>query len=70
MVTRDPRVIIASGMGQERPEWLDDWKQWSELRAVANGNLYFIPPQYLQRHTPRILIGMERLCEQLVQARG
>ncbi len=69
VVMRDPEVIIASGMGEERPEWLDNWKQWSELRAVANGNLYFIPPQYLQRHTPRILIGMERLCEQLVQAR-
>lgn len=70
VVMRDPQVIIASGMGEERPEWLDNWKQWSELRAVANGNLYFIPPQYLQRHTPRILIGMERLCEQLVEARG
>lgn len=69
VVTRDPQVIIASGMGEERPEWLDNWKQWSELRAVAHGNLYFIPPQYLQRHTPRILIGMERLCEQLVEVR-
>lgn len=70
VLMRDPQVIIASGMGQERPEWLDNWKQWSEMRAVANGDLYFIPPQYLQRHTPRILIGMERLCEQLVEARG
>ncbi len=69
VVMRDPQVIIASGMGEERPEWLDNWKQWSELRAVANGDLYFIPPQYLQRHTPRILIGMERLCEQLAEAR-
>lgn len=69
VVTRDPQVIIASGMGEERPEWLDNWKQWSELRAVANGDLYFIPPQYLQRHTPRILTGMERMCEQLAEAR-
>lgn len=70
VVTRDPEVIVASGMGDERPEWLDSWRQWSEVRAVAAGNLYFIPPQYLQRHTPRILTGMERLCEQLVEARG
>lgn len=70
VVTRDPAVIVASGMGDERPEWLEDWKRWSEVRAVAGGDLYFIPPQYLQRHTPRILIGMERLCEQLVKARG
>ena len=70
VVTRDPDVIIASGMGEERPEWLDDWEQWSEVRAVANGDLYFIPPQYLQRHTVRILTGMERMCEQLERARG
>ena len=70
VVTRDPAVIVASGMGEERPEWLEDWKRWSEVRAVAKDNLYFIPPQYLQRHTPRILTGMERLCEQLVNARG
>lgn len=69
VVIRDPQVIIASGMGDERPEWLENWKQWSEMRAVANGDLYFIPPQYLQRHTPRILTGMERLCEQLAEAR-
>ena len=69
VLERDPAVIVASGMGQERPEWLDDWRQWSDLRAVARDNLFFIPPQFLQRHTPRILTGMERLCEQLERAR-
>ncbi|WP_026224868.1 cobalamin-binding protein [Methyloversatilis thermotolerans] len=65
-----PEVIVASGMGESRPEWLDAWRRWSALPAVKNDNLYFIPPEILQRHTPRILDGATRLCEQLEQARG
>lgn len=70
VLERDPEFILASGMGEERPDWLDDWRQWSELRAVEKGNLYFIPPQLLQRQTARVLEGMEMLCEQLEEARS
>jgi len=65
-----PEAIVASGMGEERPEWLDDWRQWVRLTAVARGNLFFIPPGVIQRHTPRILDGAERLCGQLDEARA
>lgn len=69
VLKRDPEVVIASGMGDERPEWLDEWRQWPELAATRRGNLFFIPPQILQRHTPRVLDGMERMCRALEQAR-
>ena len=65
-----PEVIVASGMGEARPEWLDDWRQWTKLQAVSRGNLFFIPPDQIQRHTPRILDGAERLCGQLEEARS
>jgi iron complex transport system substrate-binding protein len=65
-----PEVIVASGMGEGRPEWLDDWRKWTKLPAVAQGNLFFIPPDQIQRHTPRILDGAERLCGQLDEARA
>lgn len=64
-----PEVIVASGMGESRPEWLDDWRQWSQLPAVANNAMYFIPPDILQRHGPRILDGAEQLCMRLEQTR-
>lgn len=69
VIERDPEVIIASGTGEERPEWLDMWRDWPELDAVRNDNLYFVPPDLLQRHTPRILDGMERMCAQLERVR-
>ncbi|MBS0348008.1 MAG: cobalamin-binding protein [Proteobacteria bacterium] len=65
-----PDVLVASGMGESRPEWLDDWRKWTKLPAVARGNLFFIPPDQIQRHTPRILDGAERLCGQLEEARA
>ncbi|MDP1735215.1 MAG: cobalamin-binding protein [Sulfuritalea sp.] len=70
VIAANPEVIVASGMGDSRPEWLDDWKRWSKLAAVAANNLYFVPPELIQRHTPRILDGVERLCEHLEAARG
>lgn len=65
----NPEAIIASGMNQQRPEWLDQWRTWPTLHAVKNDNLFFIPPDLLQRHTPRILDGAEQLCHQLEAVR-
>ena len=69
VLSRDPKVIIASGMGEARPDWLDNWKAWPSLSAVRNGNLFFIPPDIIQRHTRRILDGAAMMCEQLEQTR-
>jgi iron complex transport system substrate-binding protein len=70
VIAANPEVIIASGMDDSRPEWLDDWRRWTTLAAVTRGNLYFVPPDIIQRHTTRILDGAERLCVHLETARG
>ncbi len=70
VLAADPEVIIASGMATEHPEWLDEWRAWPQLAAVRGGHLYVIPPDLIQRHTPRILQGAEQLCTRLGQARG
>lgn len=69
VLEKDPQMIIASGMGEAKPEWLDDWKKWDKLQAVQYNNLFFIPPAMIQRHAPRILDAAERLCEQAEEAR-
>jgi iron complex transport system substrate-binding protein len=70
VITANPEVIVASGMDDSRPEWLDDWRRWTTLAAVRRDNLYFVPPDVVQRHTPRILDGAEILCAHLETARG
>lgn len=69
VIRADPQVIIASGMDKARPEWLDKWRAWPSMTAVANNQLYFVPPDILQRHTPRIIEGASQLCSKLQQAR-
>ena len=70
VIAANPEVIVASGMGESRPEWLDDWRRWTTLAAVARDKLYFVPPELIQRHTPRILDGAEKLCAHLETARA
>ncbi len=70
ILAANPEAIIASGMGEARPEWLDEWKSRAGLMAVQRQNLFFIPPDLIQRHTPRILDGAEQLCRHLETARS
>ena len=70
VLAANPEVVVASGMGEARPEWLDQWRRWPGLAAAASGNLYFVPPELIQRHTPRILDGAAQVCEFLDQARA
>jgi iron complex transport system substrate-binding protein len=69
VLVANPQAIVASGMGEARPDWLDHWRRWPDLTAVKNGHLFFVPPDFLQRPTPRILDGAQQMCEALEQVR-
>ena len=66
----DPEAIVDTGMGDAKPEWLHDWDKWTRLTAVKRDNLFHINPDIMQRHTPRILDGTEKLCAHLDVARS
>ena len=70
VIEADPEAIVATGMGDAKPEWLDDWRQWKRMTAVKRDNLFHINPDIMQRHTPRILDGAEKLCAHLDVARS
>lgn len=69
VLDRNPQAIVASGMGDERPEWLDEWQDWPGLTAVQKDNLFFVPPDIIQRHTVRIVRGARLFCEHIETAR-
>jgi len=69
ILERNPETIIASGMSSAKPEWLDDWLKWPSLNAVQKNNLFFVDPDHIQRHTVRLLLGIETVCSQLDIAR-
>ncbi len=65
-----PEAIIAGADGGVRPAWLDEWKRWTTLPAVAHDNLYTVDANLLHRPGPRFLDGVEGLCAALDAARA
>ncbi len=69
VVSRDPEVIFASGGLYRNEQVWKNWRRFPGMRAVRKEHMYFIHPDLIQRQTPRVLEGAERLCEQLDHAR-
>ncbi|WNK19165.1 cobalamin-binding protein [Halomonas piscis] len=66
----NPEVII-TGSDEESMDndWLGHWRQYPNMAAVAEDNLYTVPADPLVRPTPRFLQGAQSLCERIDQAR-
>lgn len=69
VVAADPQAIVAGGMGEANDDWLNRWREYADMTAVKEDNLFFVPPSLLQRPTPRLLQGTAQLCRKLDQAR-
>jgi len=64
-----PEAIVAGTDDAVRPDWLDAWKRWRELPAVAHDNLFVVDANLLHRAGPRFIAGTEALCAALERAR-
>jgi iron complex transport system substrate-binding protein len=65
----NPEVIITAGSSDDR-QWLEAWREFPGLAAVAAGNLFLEPPDLLARPTLRMADGARHLCQTLEQARA
>jgi iron complex transport system substrate-binding protein len=54
----NPDVVLTSSAGAARPAWL------------PKARFAIIPPELIQRHTPRLLEGAEHVCRALQEARS
>jgi len=70
VIAARPDVIIAGADDSRRPGWLDAWRRWKDLPAVADGNLYAVNADLLHRAGPRFIDGVAQLCDTLEQARS
>ncbi len=70
VLAAQPEAIIAGADGAVRPAWLDAWKRWPTLPAVARDNLLVVDANLLHRDGPRFLDGVRQLCAALDVARG
>ncbi len=64
-----PDAIVVAADNGLRPDWLEEWRRWPALPAVAQGNLFVVDGNLLHRPGPRFLEGVEQLCAVLDTAR-
>lgn len=64
----NPQVILT--LDGTLPQLQHDWDGWSQLDAVIHKRLYAVSPDTTTRATPRLLQGMQAVCEALDAARG
>lgn len=70
VVSQNPEAIVASGSLYQNEQVWKNWQRFSGIRAVQKERLYFIHPDLIQRQTPRVLEGAQRLCELLDRVRN
>jgi iron complex transport system substrate-binding protein len=68
VLEKNPQVIIA-GINQQRSDWLQQWKRWPDIDAVANSHVYGVNPDMMTRHTSRILTATGEVCDYIDKAR-
>jgi ABC-type Fe3+-hydroxamate transport system substrate-binding protein len=68
VVARNPDIIVAAAPPGAGPEWLADWRRFTTLRAVRNGNLVTFEDQRLTRLGPSLIAATEALCKVLAAA--
>ena len=66
----DPQVIITASVDGMADKQLDHWKKYSNLSAVINNNLFFVPASPISRPTPRLLEASRDICQKLDIARA
>ena len=65
----DPDAIVASSREGREPARLKAWRRWQQLSAVRNKHLFFVHADWIDRPTPRLLLGVAELCGLLDKVR-
>lgn len=67
VVVRDPDVIIGTKSGRD---WRGFWQRWPGMKAVKMGNVVGVTADYVERASPRVLMGVGEVCGVLDRVRG
>ncbi len=70
VIAANPQVILASASDGLQLDWRESWLPWPMIDAVAGGQLHFVEPDTLVRHSPRILEGIRQVCAILDSVRA
>lgn len=65
-----PRALVTSTLNGVVDDSIALWRPFKAFEPLAKGAVIVLPADYISRHTPRILLATQRLCEGLEQVRA
>jgi iron complex transport system substrate-binding protein len=69
VIQRGPEVIFYAGSEDQAEKVFKDWRRWPQMEAVRKNHLHIVDPDLMNRPTPRMLQGIQQLCDALDAAR-
>lgn len=66
VIKANPDVIISN---ESRDAWKAKWREWPELTAVKQNDLFSLDPDLIERAGPRVLNGAEKMCKMIAVVR-
>ncbi len=70
LLEANPQAVIGGGSASNDEDFRGVWANQSSLRAVRNGHLFHLNPDWIQRATPRMLLGIELVCRSFERVRN
>ena len=70
VLARDPDVIMIGASGADGARQVRDWDRFPALAAVREHRVFTVDPSLASRMSPRILDGVQAMCDLLDQARA
>ncbi len=69
VIIANPQVMIAPETAGDPPALLA-WQSWSQLQAVQNNNMLYLPADEISQATPRLLDSIDLACKLLDEVRS
>lgn len=69
MAARPDVIVTTQRMGTQAEDGLDQWRALKHFEPGAKDRFVILHPDLISRQTPRILLGLQAMCEGLDQVR-
>lgn len=66
VITANPQIVLSDATSLD---WRKRWQQWPQISAVKQQALFAIPPDLIERASPRVLDGVKLMCDRIEQSR-
>lgn len=70
VVSANPEAVVRTGQASDAATAFELWRRLPDFRPTAAGNLVLLETDALGRHSPRILDGVQLLCDELERVRA